>query len=169
MADREPTASDDGPRPQAELVEIRSKGFEAADVIALAGYVGAPPSDGVVRLHPGLDDMSTSIDIAASDILATRDGPTTSMPLGGVIVWLSRTADVTYRRTRTVLATAQQVRRFFGAGPAMGPETAGDRLNIQLQPMARRGVPPIYIPPEVCNPCQSTNCRSQCLPPCQSQ
>lgn len=111
MTDRESSDAADLPGLQAELAEIRSKGFEAADVIALAGYVGAAPNDDMIRLHPGLDDMSMSIDIVASDILATRAAPATSMPMGGVIVWLSRTANVTYRRTRTVQATAQQVTR----------------------------------------------------------
>lgn len=147
-------------RPQAELTEIMSKGFAAADVIALAGYVGAAPSDDVVRLHPGLDDLSTSIDIAAGDVLATREAPATTMPMGGVVVWLSRTANVTYRRTRTVQATAQQVTRFFDAGPVMRPETGNDRLNIQV----KRAVPPIYVPP--CNGTCTSSCKVTCTSTC---
>jgi hypothetical protein len=162
VAERKTKGAEEFPDQQAELALIRSKGFDPADVVALAGYVGVAPSDEVLRLHPGLDDMAMSIDILKSDVLATREAPTNTMPMGGVVVWVSRTADVTYRHTRTVMAKAQRLTRYFGAGPILAPDHAGDRLNIQLRPAMRHGVPPVYVPPEVCNPCQSTNCHSSC-------
>jgi hypothetical protein len=155
-----------------ELARMTAEGVDVAEVIALAGYVGASGKQELVRLHPELDDMSVSIDIAKSDILAIRDAPAPTMPLGGVIVWLARTADVTFRRTRTVSSTAQQVRRFFDAGSVLepnNPERAVDRLNIQMGPTFRAKVPPVYIPPDQCAVCTSKNCSSHCLPPCQSQ
>lgn len=155
-----------------ELARMAAAGVDVAEVIALAGYIGASAKDDVVRLHPELDDMSISIDIPKSDILAVRDAPAPTMPMGGVVVWLARTAEVTFRRTRTVSATAQQVRRFFDAGSVLEPnstERAVDRLNIQMSPAFRAKVPPVYIPPEQCAVCTSKNCSSHCLPPCQSQ
>jgi len=88
-----------------ELARMAAEGVDVSAVIALAGYVDEPPSDGVVRLHPDLVDLSVSIDISTDDIVATRDAPTETMPLGGVVVWVPRTAEVTFRRTRTVKAT----------------------------------------------------------------
>jgi len=149
----------------AELARLNAEGVDVADVIALAGYVGAAPRDGLIRLHPGLEDLSLSIDISAGDIVATRDAPTSTMPLGGVVLWVYRTAEVTFRRTRTVRATAQTVTGFFGAASVLEPSNNDDdRLNIQVRPVARKGVPPIYVPP----PCTSHDCASHCLPPCTS-
>jgi hypothetical protein len=152
----------------AELARMDADGVDVADVIALAGYVGRSPKEGVVRLHPGLQDLSISIDIAASDIVATREAPAATMPLGGVVLWVSGSADVTFRRTRTVVAAAQEVRGFFGAGPALEPSSNDpvDRLNIQVR---REAVPPIYVPPETCKVCTSKNCQSKCLRACKSK
>src|SRR5690348_1739652 len=85
-----------------ELDQILASGVDMADVIALRGYVGSKPDDAVLRLHPGLEDLSISVEIPADEILATKDAPAETMPMGGVIVWVSRTANVTFRRTRTV-------------------------------------------------------------------
>jgi hypothetical protein len=155
--------------PHSELARLNADGVDIAGLIALAGYAGAAPKEGVVRLHPGLEDLSVSLDIAAADIVATRDAPVSTMPLGGVIVWVARTAEVTFRRTRTVAASAQQVRGFFGAGAVLEPSNKDDdRLNIQVRPVARKGVPPVYLPPDQCAVCHSQNCASHCLPPCTS-
>jgi hypothetical protein len=153
----------------AELARMDADGVDVAGVIALAGYVGSAPKDGLVRLHPGLEDLSVSLDINVDDIVATREAPASTMPLGGVVVWVSRTAEVTFRRTRTVAATAQQVRGFFGAGAVLEPSNnEGDRLNIQVRPVARKGVPPVYVPPDQCSVCSSQNCASHCLSTCTS-
>lgn len=168
MAPKKPEAKGGAPV-HAELARMEADGVDVAGVIALAGYVGTPPSDGVVRLHPRLEDLSVSLDISADDIVATRDAPTSTMPLGGVVVWVIRTAEVTFRRTRTVSATAQQVRGFFGAGAVLEPvNNEGDRLNIQVRPVARKGVPPVYVPPDQCSVCSSQNCASHCQPVCTS-
>jgi hypothetical protein len=149
-----------------ELARMDAEGVDVSAVIALAGYAGAPPREGVVRLHPDLVDLGISIDISADDIVATRDAPSDTMPLGGVVIWVSRTAEVTFRRTRTVKATAQQVRGFFGAGPALAPQSEeGDRLNIQVRPTTRK-VPPVY---DENAPCMSKNCASHCEKTCQSK
>jgi hypothetical protein len=149
---------------QAELARLDAEGVDIAGVIALLGYIGPSPKEGVVRLHPRLGDLSVSIDIDATSILATREAPATALPLGGVIVWVSRTADVTFRRTRTVSATALQVKRFFGASPAAQASSSdpSDRLNIRVRP----DVPPVYE----CDVCTSKECggQSHCLPPCTS-
>jgi hypothetical protein len=151
----------------AEVAELDAAGVDSADVIALLGYVGAPPKEGTVRLHPRLGDLSVSIDIAATDVLLTREAPTETLPLGGVVLWVSRTADVTFRRTRTVASTAQQVRQFFTAGLAgeAADIVPADRLNIR---MTHGKVPPAG-PVDYCyspGPCGGT---SHCLPPCQSR
>jgi hypothetical protein len=153
----------------AELARMEANDVDVAGVLALAGYVGASPKEGVVRLHPRLEDLSVSIDIVAADIVATRDAPASTMPFGGVVIWVARTAEVTFRRTRTLAVTAQEVSGVFGAGPVLAPSRSeGDRLNIQVRPAARRGVPPVYVPPDQCAVCSSQNCASHCLPPCTS-
>lgn len=163
MAASKSKMNDGRPQPHVDIAQMKANGHDPADVIALAGYVGVAPSDDVVRLHPGLDDMSLSVDIDARDIVATTDAPVSTMPMGGVVVWVIRTAEVKFRKTRTVSARAQQMRFYFGAGRALEPDADSDRLNIQLSSAsARSKVPPVYVPPEVCNPCQSTNCHSSC-------
>jgi hypothetical protein len=157
----------DNLREHQELIEMAETGAEMSDVIALRGYVGPSPREGVVRLYPGLDDMSVSVDIPSGEIVATKDAPKVTMPMGGVIVWVTRTANVTVRRTRTVLTTAQQVKRLFGAGSAMDPSRRGvvDRLNIRLpKSSARRTVPPVYQPPDP-NVCTS-QCEIVCTESC---
>lgn len=155
-----------------ELEQMASSGAEMADVIALRGYVGSQPGDAVLRLYPGLEDMSISVDIPAEEILATKDAPAETMPMGGVIVWVSRTANVKFRRTRTVSTTAQQVRGFFGARTAIEPTKPPPRtgrLNIQFPRYTTPApaVPPVYEPPDPCNPC--TSCFIVCQSKCEFQ
>src|SRR5690348_4506103 len=66
MAPKKPEAKGGVPV-HAELARMEADGVDVAGVIALAGYVGAPPSEGVVRLHPGLEDLSVSLDISRSE------------------------------------------------------------------------------------------------------
>ena len=121
MADAKKRNNNNNLPAHPELEQMASSGVEMADVIALRGYVGSKPGDEVVKLYPGLEDMSISVEIPADEILATKEAPLATMPLGGVIVWVSRTADVKFRRTRTVSTTAQEVRKFFGARKAIDP------------------------------------------------
>ncbi len=156
---------------QAELARMSADGVDVANVIALAGYVGVSPHEGVVRLHPSLGELSISIDVAATDILASREAPASTMPLGGVVLWVSRNAAVTFRRTRTVVAPALQTRGFFGAGPVLEPSNNNpvDRLNIRVRPMDDP-VPPVYIPPEDCAVCHTPGeCGSSHCETCQSK
>lgn len=173
MADSKKRANNNNLPAHPELDQLASSGAEMADVIALRGYVGSQPGDEVLRLYPGLEDMSVSVDIPADEILATKDAPAATMPMGGVIVWVSRTANVKFRRTRTVATTAQQVRKFFGARSAIDPTTPprpAGRLNIQMPPFstpAPSAVPPVYKPPENCIPC--TSCYITCQSKCEYQ
>ena len=121
MADAKKRNNNNNLPAHPELEQMASSGVEMADVIALRGYVGSKPGDEVGKLYPGLEDMSISVEIPADEILATKEAPLATMPLGGVIVWVSRTADVKFRRTRTVSTTAQEVRKFFGARKAIDP------------------------------------------------
>ena len=129
MAASKSKMNDGRPQPHVDIAQMKANGHDPADVIALAGYVGVAPSDDVVRLHPGLDDMSLSVDIDARDIVATTDAPVSTMPMGGVVVWVIRTAEVKFRKTRTVSARAQQMRFYFGAGRALEPDADSDRAQ----------------------------------------
>jgi hypothetical protein len=150
---------------QPDLARLDADGVDVAGVIALLGYVGPSPDERIIRLHPHFGDLSVSIDIAVTDVILTREAPAAILPWGGVVVWVSRTADVTVRRTRTATAKAQQVKQFFGTGPAAQASTAdpSDRLNIRVR---QDRVPPVYD----CKDCQSKECggTSQCLTPCTS-
>jgi hypothetical protein len=154
-----------------ELARMSSAGVDVANVIALAGYVGVSPNEGVVRLHPSLGDLSISIDVSTTDILTSREAPASTMPLGGVVLWVARNAAVTFRRTRTVVAPALQTRGYFGAGPVLEPSNNNpvDRLNIRVRP-TDDPVPPVYIPPEDCGVCTSPGeCGSSQCETCQSR
>lgn len=149
------------PIPQAALAELADRGIDVGDVVAIAGYVGSSTDDAVVRLYPRLDDLAVSVEVAAADILTTADAPTGALPLGGTVLWLRQSAELTVRRSRTVPASSRLVRRLVGVGGVLGPSGGDDRLGIRVH-TAAAAVPPIYIPPEECLPCQSTNCMSQC-------
>lgn len=147
----------------SELARLVANGVDVDGVIALTGYVGASPNEEVLRMYPGLEDLSVSIDIPKRDILRTMDAPTSTTAVGGVVIWVLRTTGVTLRRTRTVSTTAQQATGFL-AGRALDPTDAGrvasqvgDRLNLQVSPRRAQG--------RSCWPCFST-CWSQCTMNC---
>ncbi|WP_280301500.1 hypothetical protein [Nocardia neocaledoniensis] len=149
--------------PHPDLKRLADEGHDLSAVIALTGYLGAAPHADMVRLYRGLEDLSVSIDISRGDILKTTDAPTSTMPLGGVIVWVARTAEVTFRRTRTVSTTAGRVRDQFGAGLAVDTADTGrvvDRLDIQLGPQFRGSSSSGYSP-------NCYTCRSQCFRCCK--
>ena len=80
MADAKKRNNNNNLPAHPELEQMVSSGVEMADVIALRGYVGSKPGDDVVKLYPGLEDMSISVDIPADEILATKEAPAATMP-----------------------------------------------------------------------------------------
>lgn len=149
MADNEKTDYSSGIAAiHPALAKLAAEGVDVAEVIGLRGVVGAPPGDGVLRLHPRLDDLTISVDIAAKDVVHVTTA--TDLPNDVVVVWVRRTNEVTFRRTRIVQTSAEAVSRFLGAIPDMGSapgEMRSGRLNIRLNPqglaedmLARGGV-----------------------------
>lgn len=83
----------------------------SANAMCLRGYVG-PSSEGHVRLYPGLDDLSESVEIARADIVHTAEAADSSPP-GATSIWVKRDAEVTYYRIETVRTPAQALPRRF--------------------------------------------------------
>ena len=91
-----------------------SKLLEAGseNAITLTGFIAPAAREGYVRLFPGLNNMSRSIEIAESDIIATVDLPKSG--LGAIAIWVKRTAALHHH----LIETAEFVR-----GPQAGRRT----------------------------------------------
>jgi hypothetical protein len=76
----------------------------AVNAIALTGYIGPPITGGRITLYPSLADLSSSVEIASSDILHFEPVPETILPYGGVIVWVKKEAEIARRHVENVSA-----------------------------------------------------------------
>ena len=65
-----------------------------ANVRAYRGYVGPDKDSGRVRLYPSLGDLSFSIEINKSDIVASAAAPESLLPHGGTVIWVRPDAEV---------------------------------------------------------------------------
>ena len=77
-----------GIKPNVVVSKLVEAGGENA--ITLTGFVGPAEREGYIRLFLGLNNMSRSIEIAESDIVATVDLPKSG--LGAVAIWVKRDA-----------------------------------------------------------------------------
>jgi len=77
-------------RPHRLVEELTKHGDSA---VKLLGYFGST-SDGVVKVHPNLDDLSVYYEIREADILHVEDAPAEELPHGGSAIWLKANARV---------------------------------------------------------------------------
>jgi hypothetical protein len=146
------------------LARLAADGVDLSEVVGLRGVVGAAPGEGLLRLHPKLDDLTISVDIATADVLHVAPG---ELPSDTVVVWVWRNTDVTFRRTRVIHTSAEDVGRFFGPTPGGGgtpsrsrADMRSGRLHIRMNPRA--------LPQELlaaCAVCTSrcATCMSHCI------
>jgi hypothetical protein len=162
-SDSAQAASAEIPSTHPVLARLAADGVDFSEVVGLRGLVGIAPGEGLFRLHPRLDDLTISVDIATGDVLHVAAG---ELPDDIVVAWVWRNADVTFRRTRVVHTSAEDAGRFFGPTPDGGvtpgrgrTEMRSGRLNIRMNARA--------LPQELmaaCGVCTSrcATCMSQC-------
>jgi hypothetical protein len=136
------------------------------NVRAFRGYVGPAKDSGRVRLYPSLGDLSFSIEINKSDIVASAAAPETLLPHGGTVIWVKPDAEVACRGDRINVIAARRPRQAGAVevSPAKVVETAAGRL-VEVQ----RGRLNIQLRPRVMSTCASCTCSScQTNPTCTS-
>ncbi len=106
------------------------------DSVALAGFVGRSAEDGNIRLYVDAS-FRTYYEISNSDIVDSRQLPTTQSPLGGSVVYVKGSAPL--RRVQV----SMEIEARFLQGPmsSVGAGTAGasslpgaDRAFLGLRP-----------------------------------
>jgi hypothetical protein len=132
-------------KPNALVSKIIDAGGENA--ITLTGFVAPAAREGYVRLFPGLNNMSKSIEIAEGDIVATFDLPKSD--LGAVVILVKRDAALHYH----LIESAES--RVTGAFSNV--RRGGLRMRVRLQP---RDTCTCEI---ICDGTHCVPCTSQCL------
>jgi hypothetical protein len=139
-----------------------------ANVRAFRGYVGPDKDNGRVRLYPSLGDLSFSIEIDESDIVASAAAPESLLPHGGTVIWVRPDAEVVCYgdRINTVAARHPRQASALDVSPANVYETQTaarrlvevqtGRLNIQLRPRVM----------STCASCSCSSCETH--PSCTS-
>jgi len=148
------------PAPHPALAKLASDGIDVAEVVGLRGVVGTPPGDGLFRLHPRLDDLTITVDIAAGDVVHVAAA--SELPNDVVVAWVRRDTEVTFRRTRIVYTSAETVAGFLGGLPDVGGasgEMRSGRLNIRLNP---RGLPEEFLASGGVCTSRCNTCMSRC-------
>lgn len=132
-----------------------------ANVRAFRGYVGPDKDNGRVRLYPSLGDLSFSIEIDKSDIVASAAAPESLLPHGGTVIWVKPDAEVVCHGDRINTVAARRPRQASAldetqtaAGRLVEVQTG--RLNIQLRPRVM----------STCASCSCSSCETH--PSCTS-
>lgn len=142
----------------------------AANLMTLRGYVGRSSEAGTVTLHPSLNDVSLSIEIAREDIVQFTKAAESELPHSGTVLWVRKDAKVTVRSVVQVQAdqlggvtrrTLPMVSAVDRAADSVenATELRRGRLRIQM-PASRELAEPIChggTCVSVCN-CVSTCC-----------
>lgn len=136
---------------------FRSNSEESArGAVSFVGYIGPASAGDLVPIYASLEDPSTSVEVAAGDIIHVEDVPETIMPYGAKRVWLRGSANVVRRHAAKAESATAQDRR-----------TAGEIRKGRLR-MVPRVLPadPIMVRGE-CNCTACENCVSfPCISPC---
>jgi hypothetical protein len=138
------------------------------NVRAFRGYVGPDKDSGRVRLYPSLGDLSFSIEINKSDIVASAAAPEWLLPHGGTVIWVKPDAEVVCRGDQINIVAARRPRQAgaLDVSPANVDvmQTAAGRL-VDVQ----RGRLNIQLRPRVMSSCASCTCSScETHPSCTS-
>jgi hypothetical protein len=106
----------------ARLLEAGSE-----DAVTLTGFVAPAGREGYIRLIPGLNNMSRSIEIAESDIVATTDLPKSG--LGAVAIWVKRDAPIQFTLTKSAASCAVQAKK----GELTEVRRGGLRMKVRTE------------------------------------
>ncbi|GAA0284912.1 hypothetical protein GCM10009527_096340 [Actinomadura nitritigenes] len=161
-----------GPTPDIPvnpLLEKLMTDGRAAGLVTMQGYIGRSSETGIVTLHPSLNDISLSIEIARGDIVQFTQAAESELPHSGTVLWVTKDAKVTVRSVVRVRADelAGVARKTLSAGAALGtvaesPEDVTElrkgRLRIQM-PNASEAKEAICHGGTCVSVC---NCRSTC-------
>ncbi|MCX4821175.1 hypothetical protein OG883_14895 [Streptomyces sp. NBC_01142] len=155
MAKEKGLGSDSGKRIETNPLVSRLLDAGSENAITLTGFLAPSGHEGHVRLFPGLNNMSRSIEIAESDIVATVELPKSG--LGAVAVWVKRDAALHHRLTEKAEACAA---RTTGAGAGTGlTNVRRSGLRMKVRPEARDTCTCEYI----CDGTQCVPCTCECL------
>lgn len=137
-----------------------------ANVRAFRGYVGPDKDNGRVALYPSLGDLTFSIEINKSDIVASAAAPELLLPHGGTVIWVKPDAEIVCHGDRVNTVAARRPHQ-AGALPPANPyttQTAAGRL-VEVQ----TGRLNIRLRPRVMSSCASCSCSScETHPSCHS-
>jgi hypothetical protein len=130
-----------------------SKLLEAGseNAITLTGFVTPAGREGYIRLILGLNNMSRSIEIAESDIVASVELPKSG--LGAVAIWVKPDAALQHNLTMSAECAVRTK-----AGNLTNVRRGGLRMKVQSQ--ARDVCTCEYY----CDGTQCVPCTCQCLP-----
>jgi hypothetical protein len=132
-----------------------------ANVRAFRGYVGPERDRERLRLYPSLGDLSFSIEINKSDIVASAAAPETLLPHGGTVIWVKPDAEVVCHGDRINTVVARRARQAgaqsVSAAYAERSTAAGRLVEVQ------KGRLNIQLRPRVMSSCASCSC-SSCEP-----
>lgn len=142
---------------------LRQLGQRPEDAVAILGYV-RPSEDGKrVTVFARLDSLEESVDIEASDVLATADAPESVLPLRGTMLWIKKGAHVTYRHVvQRTLVPEQLPVSFTQSQKTISPRVPGG-LELQRGRLRMRIPAQPYLPRRCVNDCVSgCVCTSRC-------
>ena len=134
-----------------------------ANVRAFRGYVGPEKDSGRVRLYPSLGDLSFSIEINESDIVASAAAPESLLPHSGTVIWVKPDAEVVCYGDRINTVAARRPRQAGALDVSLANvdetqtaasrlvEVQAGRLNIQLRPRVMSS----------CASCSCSSCETQ--------
>jgi hypothetical protein len=134
------------------VARLLDAGGETA--IALTGFLAPSGREGYVRLFPGLDDMTRSIEIAESDVLQTVELPRSG--LGAVAIWVRKDADIHHHRVEKLGAYVARSRAGRGL---ISMRRSG--LGMRVRAQARDTCTCEYY----CDGTQCVPCTSNCIAP----
>lgn len=121
------------------------------NAITLTGFVAPAGRPGYIRLFTALNDLSRSIEIAESDILATADLPKSG--LGAVALWVKRDAPLQLSVTKSAASCAMRTQ----AGELSEVRRGG--LRMKVRPQSRDTCTCEYF----CDGTQCVPCTCNCL------
>lgn len=135
---------------------------------AFRGYVGPDKDNGRVRLYPSLGDLSFSIEVNKSDIVASAAAPESLLPHGGTVIWVKPDAEVVCHGDRINTIAARRPRQAgaldVSSANVHEMQKAGGLVEVQT------GRLHIQLRPRVMSTCASCSCSScETHPSCTSQ
>ena len=137
------------------------------DLRAFRGYVGPNSDRGRVRLYPSLGDLSFSIEIDKSDIVASAAAPESLLPHGGTVVWVKPGAEVKCHGDRINTVAARRPRQ--GRAMDVPSATVNEMQKAASLVEVQTGRLSIHLRPRVMSSCASCSCSScETNPSCTS-